>query len=72
MTNLKNMLTRCGSHFGNVVKAVVYLNDMGNFGALNEEYSKYFKNGNFPARTCIAVKTLPRNALVEIDVIAVE
>jgi len=72
MTNLKNMMARCGSNFGNIVKAVVYLTDMGNFGALNEEYSKYFSKGNFPSRTCIAVKSLPRGALVEIDVVAVE
>ncbi len=54
-----------------VVKTLVFLSDMADFAAMNEIYSKYFKEP-YPARSAVAVKTLPKNGLVEIEVIAIE
>ena len=54
-----------------VVKTLVFLSDMADFAAMNEIYSKYFKEP-FPARSAVAVKTLPKNGLVEIEAIAVD
>jgi 2-iminobutanoate/2-iminopropanoate deaminase len=68
MKNLKAVLDEAGSSFENVIKTTCFLSDMGNFAAFNEIYSKYF-TGN-PARSCVAVKTLPKNVLVEVEVIA--
>ena len=53
-----------------VVKSTVFLSDMGDFAAMNEVYSEFF-SAPFPARSAVAVKTLPKNALVEIEVVAV-
>ena len=53
----------------NVVKTTVFLADMGDFGAMNEVYAEFFK-APFPARSAVAVKTLPKGALVEIECIA--
>jgi len=69
MKNLQAVLEAAGSSFENVVKATCYLADMGDFAAFNEVYAEYFTSK--PARSCVAVKTLPKNALVEVDVIAV-
>jgi 2-iminobutanoate/2-iminopropanoate deaminase len=54
-----------------VVKTLVFLSDMSDFAAMNEIYSNYF-NEPYPARSAVAVKTLPKNGLVEIEVIAIE
>ncbi len=67
-TNLKNVLEAAGSSLDKAVKTVCFLADMGDFGAFNEVYGKYFSSK--PARSCVAVKTLPKNVLVEVEVIA--
>ena len=66
--NLKAVLEAAGSSLKNVVKTTCFLIDMNDFEAFNEEYAKHFTGR--PARTTVAVKQLPRNALVEIEAIA--
>ena len=66
--NLSAVLTAAGSSLDKAVKTVCFLSDMDNFAAFNEVYGKYFTSK--PARSCVAVKTLPKNVLVEVDVIA--
>jgi len=70
MENLKAVLEEANSSFDNVLKTTCYLSDMDNFVAFNEIYAKYFTAENAPARATIAVKTLPKNVLVEVDAIA--
>lgn len=70
MENLKAVLEEANSSFDNVLKTTCYLSDMDNFVAFNEVYSEYFKAEIAPARATVAVKTLPKNVLVEVDVIA--
>ncbi len=66
--NLCEVLKAAGSDITKAVKTVCFLSDMNNFAAFNEVYGKYFTEK--PARSCVAVKTLPKNVLVEVDVIA--
>lgn len=66
--NLKAVLEAAGSSFDKVVKTTCFLADMADFAAFNEIYGKYFYSK--PARSCVAVKTLPKNVLVEVEVIA--
>ncbi len=66
--NLSEVLKQAGSSLTKAVKTVCFLSDMDNFAAFNEVYGKYFTEK--PARSCVAVKTLPKNVLVEVDVIA--
>ena len=68
MKNLGAILAEAGSSFNKAVKTVCFLADMGDFAAFNEIYGKYFTSK--PARSCVAVKTLPKNLLCEIEVIA--
>ena len=70
MENLKAVLEEANSSFENVLKTTCYLSDMDNFVAFNEVYSQYFPAQTAPARATIAVKTLPKNVLVEVDVIS--
>ena len=67
--NLKAILIQAGSGFDRVVKTTVFLKSMGDFAPMNEVYAKYFTQPS-PARSTVEVAALPRNALVEIDVIA--
>ena len=67
-TNLKNVLEAAGSSLDKAVKTVCFLAEMGDFAAFNEVYGKYFSSK--PARSCVAVKQLPKNVLVEVEVIA--
>lgn len=69
--NVKAILTEAGYEISDVVKTTVFLADMGDFVAMNEVYASQFE-GAFPARSAVAVKTLPKNGLVEIEVIAVK
>ncbi len=69
MHNLKAILEEAGTDFTKVVKTTCFLADMGDFGTFNEIYGKYFTEK--PARSCVAVKTLPKNLLCEVEVIAV-
>ena len=66
--NLKAVLTEAGSSFDKVVKTVCFLADINDFAAFNEVYGTYFTSK--PARSCVAVKTLPKNVLCEVEVIA--
>ena len=66
--NIKAVLEASGSSLENVVKTVCFLKDMADFAAFNEVYGKYFTEK--PARSCVAVKELPKNVLVEIDTVA--
>lgn len=68
MKNLEAVLTEAGSGFDKAVKTTCFLADMGDFAVFNEIYGKYFTSK--PARSCVAVKTLPKNVLVEVEVIA--
>ena len=66
--NIQAVLAAAGMDFSNVVKTSCFLADMGDFQAFNEEYAKWFISR--PARSCVAVKTLPKNAKVEVEIIA--
>ena len=66
--NLSAVLKTAGSSLENVVKTTCFLSDMADFAAFNEVYGKYFVSK--PARSCVAVKTLPKNVLVEVEAIA--
>lgn len=68
--NIKNVLAEAGLTTDNVVKTTVFLADMSLFAEMNEVYAQYF-DGAFPARSAVAVKALPKGALVEIECIAV-
>ena len=68
MKNLGAILKEAGLGYGDVVKTVCFLDDMGDFAAFNEIYGKYFTEK--PARSCVAVETLPKGVLCEVEVIA--
>ena len=68
MKNIGAVLEEAGTNFENAVKTTCFLADMGDFQVFNEIYAKYFVNK--PARSCVAVKTLPKNVLCEVEVIA--
>ena len=68
MKNLGAVLEAAGTGFEKVVKTTCFIADMGDFAAFNEVYAKYFVGK--PARSCVAVKTLPKNVLCEVEVIA--
>ena len=69
MLNLKAVLEEAGTSFDNIVKTTCFIADMGDFAAFNEVYSKYITSA--PARSCVAVKALPKAVLCEVEVIAV-
>lgn len=66
--NVKALLEAAGSDMGKVVKTVCFLSDIANFAAFNEVYAQYFTSS--PARSCVAVKDIPKGCLVEIEAIA--
>lgn len=68
MKNIGALLEAAGLNFESVVKTTCFLADMGDFSAFNEIYGRYFTGK--PARSCVAVKTLPKNALCEVEIIA--
>lgn len=70
MENLKAVLEEANSSYANVLKTNCYLSNMDNFVAFNEIYGEYFEASTAPARATVAVKTLPKNVLVEVDAIA--
>jgi 2-iminobutanoate/2-iminopropanoate deaminase len=70
LENLKAVLAAAGGSFGDVVKTTVFLKSMDDFGAMNEVYGEYFKDSP-PARSAVEVARLPRDAKVEIEVIAI-
>ena len=68
MKNLSAVLEAAGTSFDNAIKTTCFLSDMADFAAFNEVYAKYFTS--CPARSCVAVKALPKGVLVEVEVIA--
>lgn len=68
MKNLSAVLNAAGTSCENAIKTTCFLADMADFAAFNGVYAKYFTEK--PARSCVAVKTLPKNVLVEVEVIA--
>lgn len=71
LDNIKVVLEEAGTGMNKVVKATIFLAEISDFAAVNEVYSSYF-TAPFPARSCVAVKDIPRGAKVEIEVIAVK
>lgn len=70
MKNLQSILAEAGTDMSKTVKTTCFLADMNDFAKFNEIYGKYFTTK--PARSCVAVKTLPKNVLCEVEVIAVK
>ncbi|MCQ2548691.1 MAG: RidA family protein [Lachnospiraceae bacterium] len=68
MKNIGAILSAAGTEYSKVVKTTCFLEDMGDFGAFNQVYEKYFTEK--PARSCVAVKKLPKDVLCEVEVIA--
>ena len=70
ISNISELLTAAGFGFEDVVKTTCFLADMDDFVRFNEVYAKYFVSK--PARSCVAAKQLPKNALVEIEIVAIK
>ena len=70
LTNVKAIVEAAGFSMDDVVKTTVFLSDMNNFGAMNGVYAEFFTEGKYPARSAVEVARLPKDALVEIEVIA--
>ena len=70
LTNIRNILEAAGTNMDKVVKTLVFIKDMNDFGKVNEVYGTFFKEGAYPARSCVEVARLPKDALVEIEVVA--
>lgn len=70
-TNLKNVLEEGGFKMSDAVKVTCYLQDLANFGTLNQVYAQFFSEP-YPARVAYQVAALPKNAMVEVDIIAVK
>ncbi len=69
LNNLQNLLEASGTSMANVVKTVVFIKNMDDFGSINEVYAKYFP-APFPARSCVEVARLPKDVAIEIEAIA--
>lgn len=72
LTNIKAILTEAGLTMDNVVKTTVFLQNMGDFAAMNAVYAEFFTEGQYPARSAVEVGALPKGALVEIETICVK
>ena len=71
LTNASNILKQAGTDLGHVVKTTVFLSSITDFAAMNEVYAQFFTEP-YPARSAVAVKDLPKGALVEVEVLAVK
>ena len=71
LKNLQAVLREAGLTLDNVVKTTVFVQDLGDFGTVNEIYGSYF-HGGFPARSCVQIAALPKGALVEIECLAID
>lgn len=69
--NIRAILTEAGFEMSDVVKTTCFLADMGDFSEMNAVYAEQFE-GSFPARSAVAVRTLPKNGLIEIEVLAIK
>ena len=72
LENIKSILAEAGLTMDNIVKTVVFIKDMNDFAKVNAIYSEYINGEILPARSCVEVARLPKDALVEIEVIAVK
>jgi 2-iminobutanoate/2-iminopropanoate deaminase len=72
MQNLKAVLEAADMTFDNVIKATIFIMNMGDFAKINAVYGKYFDEANAPARETVQVATLPKNVNIEISVVAVK
>ena len=70
LTNMSNILASVGGSMANVVKTTVFLKDMNDFAAMNAIYATFFTEGQYPSRSAVQVARLPKDALIEIEVIA--
>ena len=70
MENIKNILMAGGMDFANVLKTTIFLTDLKNFSTVNDIYGTYFSQQEPPARSCVEVSRLPKDVLIEIEVIA--
>ena len=71
LTNVKNLLAAAGASMEQVVKTTVFIQNMDDFGKVNEIYATYF-TGAFPARSCVEVARLPKDLLIEVEVTAIK
>lgn len=69
MRNMKSLLEAAGTSMANVVKTTVFIKEMDDFGAINEVYAKYFPEP-YPSRSCVEVARLPKDVMLEMEVIA--
>ncbi|WP_347709099.1 RidA family protein [Clostridium sp. C8-1-8] len=69
MLNVKAILEQAGSSLENIIKATIFLKNIDDFGSVNEVYGEFFKE-NPPARSCVEISRLPKDAVIEIEVIA--
>lgn len=72
LTNVKAILESAGCTMDHVVKTTVFLKDISEFGKMNEVYKEFFHEGNYPARSAIQVAAIPKDAKVEIEVVALK
>lgn len=72
LTNVKAVLEAAGSSMDKVIKTTVFLKDMNNFAAMNAVYATFFKEGMVPARSAVEVARLPKDAMLEIEAIALK
>jgi 2-iminobutanoate/2-iminopropanoate deaminase len=72
LINVKAILETAGTSMDNAMKLTVFLSDMNNFAQMNEVYGEFFTAGNYPSRSAVEVARLPKDALVEIEAIAVK
>ena len=71
LTNLSNLLEAAGTNMDNVVKTVVFIKEMNDFGTINDVYKEFF-TADFPARSCVEVARLPKDVMLEIEAIAIK
>lgn len=71
LSNIKNILEEAGSSMDKVVKTTIFLKNIEDFSVVNEAYAKAFEGTTYPARSCVAVKSLPKDVNLEIEAIAV-
>ena len=71
LTNMKNILLEAGSDMSKVIKVTIFLKNINDFALVNEVYALYF-NKPYPARSCVAVKSLPKDVVLEMEAIAIK
>lgn len=70
LQNVRAVLEKAGCGMDRIIKTTVFLSDMNHFGAMNEVYATFFQEGSYPSRSAVEVARLPKDALVEIEVVA--